>query len=267
GTTTSQWVGVVGLDGHAIQVAVGTNHSCALLEGGAIQCWGANGSGQLGDGTTDKSSQPVTVVGLGEAKAVSAGAGITCAILASSGEMMCWGTNHAGRLGNGSTSSPGMSTTPLKVGGLEDVVHIDVGGAVACALNDSGQVYCWGHNERGAVGNGELQSTGTPALVPLVTTAVDVSTSPSTNYSTINSCAVLTGGSVWCWGDNFYDQLGPNATTGRSADPIEFVELPEASRVSTGVGHICAILSENSSVACWGQNQSGQLGNGSTQNS
>lgn len=111
-------VQVSGLTGGVVAIAAGERHACALLSTGAVKCWGANSEGELGDGTTTNSNVPVDVIGLGaKVKAVSAGTGSTCVMIAVD-DLRCFGTNYYGELGNGTTDS---STAPVKVMGLPSV--------------------------------------------------------------------------------------------------------------------------------------------------
>ena len=156
-------VAVSALSG-ATAIAAGQTHTCALLQAGTVECWGANSYGQLGDGTTTDSSTPVAVSGLtGMAvTAVAAGANGTCALL-KSGTVECWGANFYGQLGDGTYTGPqtctggACSMTPVAVSGLSGVTAIAVGDEHVCALT-GGTVECFGSNLSGQLGDGT--STG-----------------------------------------------------------------------------------------------------------
>lgn len=266
GTVSHDWVPVKSLAGRAVEVAVGSAHSCALLEDGTIQCWGQNNYGELGDGTKEETELPVTVVGLSGVSMISAGGYKTCAVLKSSGEVRCWGSNHRGQLGNGSKTSPQISTTPLEVVGLDDIERIDVGVVATCAVRKGGKAFCWGDNRQGTLGNGETTDSAVPTPVTNIETAVDIS------VGELHSCAVVADGGTWCWGTHkvgsWYGVLGTGiSNVSHSAVPVPLEDAPAAKRVSVGDEYTCIISSSNGSVWCWGTNNGGRLGNGKSANS
>jgi alpha-tubulin suppressor-like RCC1 family protein len=142
---------------------VGTWYTCALTNTGVMRCWGHNGTGQLGDGTTTRRLTPVTVSGLGSGvQAISAGHRHTCA-LTNAGAVRCWGFNNFGQLGNGSTTN---QLTPVTVSGLGSSVQaISAGFLHTCALTNAGAVRCWGLNNFGQLGDGTTTDRLTPVTV------------------------------------------------------------------------------------------------------
>ena len=132
---------VTGLTSGVTAVAAGLDHSCAVVSGG-VQCWGNNGFGRLGNGSTTSSTTPVQAIAAGSGvTAVAAGTYHSCAVV--SGGVQCWGNNGNGRLGNGSTTQ---STTPVQVTGLTSgVTAVAAGDSHSCAVV-SGGVQCWGNN-------------------------------------------------------------------------------------------------------------------------
>ena len=153
---------VPGLSGPAVSLAAGAYHSCALLEGGAVSCWGDNRFGQLGDGTRTGRPQPRPVAALAApVRELAAGTAFTCALLAD-GRVQCWGSNALGELGSGdfsdaplSRDSPPAPPSPSLVQGLpEGAVSLRAAGDHACAVLARGSVSCWGGNSSGQLGDG-----------------------------------------------------------------------------------------------------------------
>ncbi|MBS0556173.1 MAG: RCC1 repeat-containing protein [Proteobacteria bacterium] len=243
------------LDATVTQVAVVGYHTCALSSTGAVTCWGYNGYGQLGDGSTAARTTPVAVSGLGSGvAAIAAGFYHTCA-LTTAGAVKCWGRNDFGQLGNGSTTN---SATPVVVSGLgSGVAAIAAGAFHTCALTTAGAVKCWGYNGNGQLGDGSTTDRSTPVAVSGLGSDV-AAIAAGFNHT----CAVTTAGAVKCWGWNYYGQLGDGSTTSRTT-PVAVSGLSSGmSAIAAGVYHTCA-LTTGGSVKCWGSNVSGQLGDGS----
>ena len=236
-----------GATGPAISTAL--DHSCALAAG-TVRCWGANGFGQLGNGTTTDSGTPVMAMAITTAIAVSVGFTHSCALLAS-GVITCWGSNANGQLGDSTATN---RTTPVIVAGISDATAIAAGGYHSCALRSVGSVVCWGYNGWGQLGDGTTTSRTSPVAVSGLS---GVSSLALGYYS---SCAILVGGTVRCWGYNLDGQLG-NGTTTSSSLPVAVSQLTDATAISAGNYHVCVVRS-GGSVACWGSNGFAQLGNG-----
>ncbi|MCY1020115.1 RCC1 domain-containing protein [Pyxidicoccus sp. MSG2] len=275
--------GNVAVVGNALQVVTGSNHTCALLEGGFVRCWGGNTHGQLGYGHTANigDGEPVAsegYVGLGgRAVKLAAGAEHTCAVL-NTGKVRCWGANTYGQLGQGHTQDVGnnewvWSAGDVDVGGL--VQDITAGASHTCALLTTGKVRCWGQAELGQLGYGNFAAIGdneTPA------TAGDVDVGgPVLQLSAgkAHTCALLSTGRVVCWGYNQNGQLGypgyyslpyypyfTNVGDTETPASVGTVELyGTALQVAAGADHTCALMSFGA-VKCWGYGGYGQLGYG-----
>jgi predicted outer membrane repeat protein len=253
GTTQSSNipVDVHGLIGSIYKIVLGLNHTCALSGAGAVQCWGNNWAGQLGDGTNQTSYVPVDVVGLsGGVSDISAGQEYACAIVG--GGAKCWGFNLGGELGNGNNEN---SNSPVDVVGLS-AGALSISGEYfhTCAVTGTG-VKCWGGNWAGQLGDGSTNSYWTPVDVYGLGSGVTAIAAGG-----INTCAILGSGEVRCWGDNQLHQVvdGPN--------PFEPFPM-DMPRLSGNITHIsinnvtlCAVV--DGGVKCWGWNGKNQLGYG-----
>jgi alpha-tubulin suppressor-like RCC1 family protein len=258
-----QGIGGNGLLSGVKAVAAGNYHSCALLSAGSVVCWGGNYAGQLGSDTGgDSKTSPVAVPGVSGAVAIATGRLHSCA-LTNTGYVLCWGFNADGQVGNGVAA--GQAVAPTVVAGLSGATAIATAGRHTCALLAGGKVACWGRNTDGQVGKGAA-SAKEPSPVPVV--GVDgsglISGATAIAASDNHSCAILSGGTVACWGDNSDDQLGDGSGNDQPfpvavKGPGGAGTLNGMAAVTTGGFHTCGTTSTGGAV-CWGYGEYGQLG-------
>jgi alpha-tubulin suppressor-like RCC1 family protein len=265
----------------AAQITAGAFHTCALLQSGAVRCWGDGTHGKLGYGNVrdvgdDEHPRSAGDVPTGGAATwVAAGDEHSCAVLVG-GSVRCWGLGASGRLGYGETDNVGDDETP------EAVEQVDLGASArqvvagalhSCARLEDGAVRCWGASTAGRLGYffvGAVGDDEAPASVAVVdigaSTVVDLATSSA------HTCALLSvpGGEVRCWGAGGSgrlgygntDTVGDNETPG-SVGPVDVGGA--VAKVSAGAFHTCVLLTSGG-VRCWGAGDSGRLGYGNTNN-
>jgi alpha-tubulin suppressor-like RCC1 family protein len=259
----SSYPTAVAADVTFVSMSTGANHTCALTTTGTIYCWGYNSDGQLGTGNTVNSTNPTAVsmpVGVIVAS-IDAGGNYTCA-LTTAGTIYCWGGNSYGQLGNGTTSS---SSTPsaLSLYSGEPIDSISVGEMSACARTTGGAIYCWGNNSYGQLGDGTTTHRSIP--MPLSIPAGVTFASITVGYS--HTCASTIVDTIYCWGYNWYGQLGTGDTVDRRS-PV-MVSMPvgvSSPSLSVGWTHTC-MRTSTGTFYCWGSNFYGELGNGTTSRS
>ena len=262
------------------QVAAGVAFTCARLTDGTVDCWGANNNGNLGDRSTTNRTAPAPVYGLTGVSELAAGQAHACAL--TGGTVACWGANNAGQLGtqtNTVCAGPDMwpcATEPTPVPGLSGVLHITAGEYHTCALLADHSVTCWGDNMMDELGVITAQTCdwggGNPACSPSPTPVPGLAGVDEIAAGWYYTCARMQGGTVRCWGLDSNGQLGWAASTSCPADshascgetPTDVPGL--ANVIALGVGrsrHTCALLAD-ASVSCWGLNNAGQVGDGTT---
>lgn len=262
-------------------IAVGLSHTCALNRDGAVFCWGDNTYGQLGhERQPQPEASPVAVTALQrDVVEISAGWYHTCA-RKRDGTVWCWGDDQMGQLGTAPgpwcTGVAGSSFTLTQVSALGDgVVQISAGRAHNCALKSDGTLWCWGYNEFGTLGDGTLGTVGEANEANYCkATPVQVSALGSSVVRVVagyyHTCALKNDGTLWCWGDNSYGELGDGTTEGELCGlsfackpfPVQVAALGNTvMQVAAGDWHTCAIKSDGT-LWCWGRNDYGTLGDG-----
>lgn len=238
-------------------LSAGSAYTCAIRSSGQGACWGNNDIGTLGDGTRISRRFPTRVKRLPGASVIDAGLFNTCAVRRS-GRAACWGSSGS-ELGAGPGYSFGTRKTPIQVKRLDDAVDIGVGLFFGCAARASGQAVCWGFNNDGEVGDGSTRRRWVPTPVHGLP---DVS-AVSAGY--FHVCAIRSTGQALCWGSNRAGTLGSGSQVRRARLPVPVAGLSDAIAISAGIAHTCA-LRVSGRVACWGENNGGQLGDRTRRN-
>jgi len=233
--------------------AGGGAYTCGLTSGGAAYCWGGNGNGQLGDGTTTNRLTPVAVAGGHGFSQLSSGEAFVCGLIPA-GTAYCWGSNATGAFGNGTVVA---STAPVAAGGGLIFSKITAGYSHTCGLTSAGIAYCWGTNSSGQLGNG----TTVGSLVPVAVTG-GLSFADLDAGGGNSTCGVTGGGAAYCWGDNTAGAVGDGTNTNHRSVPTPvsgglLFSIVRQSRF----WHACGITTSGTTY-CWGYNAFGQLGNG-----
>jgi alpha-tubulin suppressor-like RCC1 family protein len=273
---------------NAIQISVGLEHTCAVLQNNNVKCWGESNYGQLGrNSTADQVVKPTaaTPVDLGTghtATKVSTGYYHTCVVL-DDGRVKCWGRNNYGQLGYGSTATLGDGASEMgdnlgyvDLGTSKTAVDIELQGYSSCALLNDATVKCWGYNAYGNLGVGSTANLGDASSEMgdvLITVDLGAGRTATNIYSGINqTCAKLDNGDVKCWGRNNTAQLGQGHTfdIGKSAlslgDNLAAINLSSTASITTIQSNehtTCAVLSDNK-LKCFGADYYGSRGTGSS---
>jgi alpha-tubulin suppressor-like RCC1 family protein len=225
-----------------------------VLADHTARCWGADDSGQLGDGGTTASPRAVAVVApgtstpLADVREVVAGRAHACARLGDA-SVVCWGANESGQLGS--------------LGGLPLAARVFAGSNGTCALDDGASAQCWGASDVGQLGNGNT-TTG-PMPFPIATTSGTDTLYPigAIGLGARHGCARVTDGRVLCWGAR--DRVGVDLEDLTFIDhPAQRTVVRDTTALGVGPQHSCAVVMPGTTVQCWGSNSAGQLGDGTT---
>lgn len=236
------------------QISADYYHTCGLTKGGQVLCWGSNDNGELGDGNSGTGmyeTSPVPVATAATFVQVSAGWTHTCGIT-KDGHAYCWGGNAVGQLGDGTNLD---SNVPVLVAGGLSFTQLISGGGHTCGITKDRQTYCWGGNGLGQLGNGTFDNSN----VPIPVTGGHTFSQITGNGGNI-SCGLTKDGQAFCWGGNFFGQLGDGSFTNSNV-PVSvgggytFTQL-------TATGDNACGITKGGDTLCWGFNISGELGNG-----
>ena len=220
-------------------ISAGQFHSAAVKADGSVWTWGTNTYGQLGDSTTITRLAPILVGALSGVASV-AGGGYHTLARKSDGTVWAWGRNESGQLGDGTIVN---RSTPVRVVGLTDITAISAGAFNSVALRSDGSVWQWGSGQ------------STPVMVNGLAGVASISAGDS------HVASLKSDGSIWTWGNNFFGQLGDGTNIGRS-DPVRVNGVIDAVAISAGSYHSAAATRNTGFVFAWGDNNSGQLGDG-----
>lgn len=244
------------------QLAASAGFTCVVTVKGSVQCWGSNLYGELGNETTTNALAPALVKGLTNVITIAAGNSHACAVepneSTTSYSIQCWGNNAYQQLGNQTIA---FSRIPIEVGkSAVKPTSLSAGNNHTCVVTEDGAAQCWGRNNAGQLGDGTQKDRGgLQSVSSLGNNATQIASGGE------HTCALMRDGTIMCWGDNAYGQLGDGSTDLR-VTPRLVLGLPSpATAISAGDHHTCAILAAGE-LRCWGANMSGQLGNGYHQN-
>jgi len=227
------------------------NYTCGVTTGGTAYCWGSNRYGGLGDGTTVGHTSPAPVVGGLSFASLSAGT-TTCGVT-TGGSAYCWGFNAFGQRGDGTNSSV---TAPQAVAGGLSFAVVSQYGFATCGVTTGSAAYCWGRGDDGQLGDGTstvLMSLPAPVTGGIAFAAV--------RRGWFHTCGVATDGAAYCWGWDYWGQLGDGTPRSRHNSPVPVSGGLTFVNVSGGEQHTCGVAAGGVGY-CWGDNEGGQLGDG-----
>jgi uncharacterized protein YjdB len=235
------------------QISTYGRHTCGITAAGKAYCWGYNGWGGLGDGSSaGMSYTPVAVTGGIVFRSLSAGADHSCGV-STDNRAFCWGNNDWRQLGKGTV----YTSTPTLVSETIAFAKITAGTGFTCGITTGGDTYCWGANQIGQIGDGGKISYGN-VFVAAPQKVVGNNTFQSVSLGNQYACAIAVGGQGYCWGSN-NTKLGSGNQSGDTSTPAAMIGGHSFQQISAGYGHACGVTTAQA-VYCWGSNSSGQLG-------
>ncbi len=246
-----------------VSIASGGDFNCAADKNGAVWCWGNNRkknntqTGKLGTTGIDQTEVPTLVNGVSNAIKVAIGHNMACA-LSSAGTVQCWGYNRNGRLGDG--QSTGNNQPPTEVSGLSGITDIAPGAGGGCARRNDNTIWCWGR-----YGRGNLGTCCGPQAMQVQNMSDAIAVAAETGYGRNGPrCGLRQNGEVACWGPASHGQLGGGfAFRSDFQSPVTVSLSGTATAVAGYVNGGCALMSDKT-IQCWGRNESGQVGDGTT---
>ena len=256
---------VTGLGTDVAEVGAGARHTCARLANGSVSCWGGNDLGQTGNtGSTEVLTSPSQVTALGnDIASLAVGRDHSCA-LRTDGTLLCWGSNEHGQLGSDAMSASANPRAIVELGNQVARVALGESADHSCAITLTGELWCWGRNDQGQIGDGTRGGHSGPVHI-----AIDGDGNPFEELTDLctggsHTCARDAQGRVFCWGDDGSGQQSISPLGSIEHTRPGAVALPDRAvqgGLSCASEHTCAILADGS-VSCWGNNELGQLGNG-----
>lgn len=251
---------VSGIDNWS-SLSVGRFHNCGLDGDDFLYCWGQNGGGRLGDGSSAIRAEPRPITSETKWDRVEAGGQSTCG-LQSNGGLYCWGSNRFGQIATSLETTQVLS--PEQVGTRTNWRDVGVGKQHACGVRTNGTLWCWGHNKFSQLGLGAGESSEPERERIAKLREVGLSTTwKKVAAGSRHTCAIRENGTLWCWGSNRRGQLGlaSETTSKRQVDaPTRIRGNQTWTEVFPGTFHTCA-MDASQTLYCWGSNEFGQLGN------